>query len=484
MSIVSGYDKYKRYQKINDDEYKLVSHWTSSNTVHFDDNSTAEEKVNELNAEVAIERERINKLSIFLTPQMFGAKGDGITDDTDSFNQLITECNITGKHIFIPKGVYVVTGGLNTITSPCIIMGSGHIKGNDDTGQEYLIHTTAKTIIEGISITANGYDGAIKFDSTKLCCVNNCTVNADVNGVVIIDSSLCSVKDCYIVNAKRGIAIISENVDTGDNFFYGNTFDCSDGSGKSAIAFYSGGGIRIINNKILTYENAINIVSTGETSVLVIDGNSFENGDRCLYVNNSSSYGRIIFSNNQVTQYCILLNKNTYEVQITGNVFKGKNVENSICCTINDIQGKISFENNIVNGFKYGVYSYKDIKDLKIGNNNYDDYCTRAIAGNYAIFNETYDKIIQSTGASFYPCKITPIINGSCIVEILFSGVANNYALLKLVNNEGTITCEKLHGDDIFTCAANGTIICDDIAEGDIYAHISVKGCVNAVEIL
>ncbi len=48
MSIQSGYDKYKRYQKVDDDNYKLISHWTSSNTVHFDDNTTAEEKVAEI----------------------------------------------------------------------------------------------------------------------------------------------------------------------------------------------------------------------------------------------------------------------------------------------------------------------------------------------------------------------------------------------------------------------------------------------------
>ena len=48
MSILSGYDKYKRYQKVDDENYKLISHWTSSNTVHFDDDSTAEEKVAEI----------------------------------------------------------------------------------------------------------------------------------------------------------------------------------------------------------------------------------------------------------------------------------------------------------------------------------------------------------------------------------------------------------------------------------------------------
>ena len=53
MSILSGYDKYKRYQKVDDDNYKLVSHWTSSNTVQFDDDSTAEEKVAEIDNSIS-----------------------------------------------------------------------------------------------------------------------------------------------------------------------------------------------------------------------------------------------------------------------------------------------------------------------------------------------------------------------------------------------------------------------------------------------
>lgn len=62
MSIVPGYDKYKRYQKVSDDDYKLVSHWTSSNTVHFDDNSTAEEKIEEINSSIANVSTQLNSL--------------------------------------------------------------------------------------------------------------------------------------------------------------------------------------------------------------------------------------------------------------------------------------------------------------------------------------------------------------------------------------------------------------------------------------
>ena len=44
MSVLSGYNKYKRYI-LTSSGYKLCSHWTSSNTVHFDDGKTAQTKV-------------------------------------------------------------------------------------------------------------------------------------------------------------------------------------------------------------------------------------------------------------------------------------------------------------------------------------------------------------------------------------------------------------------------------------------------------
>ena len=41
---MNGYSKYKRYI-LTSSGYKLCSHWTSSNTVHFDDGKTAQTKV-------------------------------------------------------------------------------------------------------------------------------------------------------------------------------------------------------------------------------------------------------------------------------------------------------------------------------------------------------------------------------------------------------------------------------------------------------
>ena len=45
----------------------------------------------------------------YVTPQMFGAKGDGTTDDTIALQNAFNEVAVHGKYLFIPKGKYKVT---------------------------------------------------------------------------------------------------------------------------------------------------------------------------------------------------------------------------------------------------------------------------------------------------------------------------------------------------------------------------------------
>ena len=49
MAIVSGYNKYKRYI-LTDSGYKLVSQWTSANTVVMDDGTTLQSTITSLNS--------------------------------------------------------------------------------------------------------------------------------------------------------------------------------------------------------------------------------------------------------------------------------------------------------------------------------------------------------------------------------------------------------------------------------------------------
>lgn len=59
----------------------------------------------------------------YITPQMFGAKGDGATDDTKAIQEAIVFCENNKRLLYIPSGVYMVSDTL-TISKSIAILGS------------------------------------------------------------------------------------------------------------------------------------------------------------------------------------------------------------------------------------------------------------------------------------------------------------------------------------------------------------------------
>jgi len=52
MSILSGYEKYKRHLKIDDENYKLVSEWTHADTVEMSDGSSLTQKIDDMTTQL------------------------------------------------------------------------------------------------------------------------------------------------------------------------------------------------------------------------------------------------------------------------------------------------------------------------------------------------------------------------------------------------------------------------------------------------
>lgn len=51
----------------------------------------------------------LNKFVSFTTPEIFGAKGDGTTDDTEAFKKCIDYCSVNNVILLIPSKTYMVT---------------------------------------------------------------------------------------------------------------------------------------------------------------------------------------------------------------------------------------------------------------------------------------------------------------------------------------------------------------------------------------
>ena len=93
MSISEGHLKYKRHIKQDDDTYKLVSHWTSADTVEFKNGITLEDsKVELTQAEYdALGEEKLsNDVEYFITDS---SVSDAVQEAIDEVNEKIETIN-------------------------------------------------------------------------------------------------------------------------------------------------------------------------------------------------------------------------------------------------------------------------------------------------------------------------------------------------------------------------------------------------------
>lgn len=119
MSITSGYTKYKRYAKLSDGTYKLVSQWTNANTVHFDDGSTAQTNlgaIKGITSDLAGESQNV-AASIYAANQLnskINELNSSITDLNDSLNntaKIDKSLFFTNLEISVVQGLLPIHSG-------------------------------------------------------------------------------------------------------------------------------------------------------------------------------------------------------------------------------------------------------------------------------------------------------------------------------------------------------------------------------------
>lgn len=144
--------------------------------------------------------------------KQFGAKGDGVTDDTASINLALSK----GKNVIFPKGEYVTSSEI-TITSENII-----IRGNG---------ATIKPIHYFDCFNVNGNN--IVIDSLNID--GGCNYGYDLNG------SYCTIKNCNISNTLHNAIMITGSHNTIDNVV-------ANLCGWDCVGNYGNASYNIINN--------------------------------------------------------------------------------------------------------------------------------------------------------------------------------------------------------------------------------------------
>lgn len=176
-------------------------------------------------------------VNIYATPQMFGAKGDGVTDDSIAFIDAMSRYN----KIYVPSGTYYM-GRYIEIPSNCVIYGDNAVLLFDTNTNGYqtaphrlcIVSNAKNVLINGIQFCFVGKSSAypatdagllFQVNASSSIKFNNCAFivedNANVNNTITcmwINGSMCEnviLENCTFKN-------LTEQVEGGALWVYGN----------------------------------------------------------------------------------------------------------------------------------------------------------------------------------------------------------------------------------------------------------------------
>jgi hypothetical protein len=259
----------------------------------------------------------------------YGAVGDGSADDTAAVNSAIAALNTaTSGVLYFPHGTYKCSSALTSITAHALILGDGH--GYADThggGGSEVRQTSATAVLFSVAATGT------RFLNIGLRCTNSTPtagsgINAQADFVRYDNIAVSNFYDCvdhesggawkmdgcWIVGAVRyGVRVRNtSSPDGGDQAISNSWFYADQRNSTSAIRLESGGGTKIVNNKINMFvsghkwANGIDITPGTTTTICLVTNNSIENytGDGFHYDDSGGgSWDQLVVVDNQYGQY-------------------------------------------------------------------------------------------------------------------------------------------------------------------------------------
>lgn len=197
---------------------------------NFFDNLDLQDEVNNKINEMVTNGELMQMLAEFMpfvTPQMYGAYGDGIADDTQAMQQLVQN----GGNIYIPDGIYVVKEPLYVTAS---INGSGYAR--SEAGSAIIKCDFESTTAGVITITGT---------SNKTIEINNITIdlNEQPNTAGIYykpdEKIALTLNNISVINlGDNSNGIYLDSVISSSRAVYGNNITILGKSYKAAHGIY------------------------------------------------------------------------------------------------------------------------------------------------------------------------------------------------------------------------------------------------------
>lgn len=252
------------------------------------------------------ENHAVNIENVYVTPEEFGAVGDGVTDDSTAFNACIAKANETSKYVLLSNKIYLIGNKLNKMANINIIGINASIKVNNN----MLTSTTDNCFFKGITFYR-------EIDSTEKLIENfysSCFKSCYFKNIWFLftdvkpkENNFTHVlfEDSYLLNT--GITYNIKDIKEA-NYIINNTHFILDNTAKSGnfIIYGSMGNKLIFNNCALIKNNTDNFNTMVSTNSNLLFNNCEIQCDYTIFraLASSNKFEKISFNN------CVIKNTN------------------------------------------------------------------------------------------------------------------------------------------------------------------------------
>ena len=350
---------------------------------------------------------KLKSIKDYVTPQMFGAKGDGVTDDTSAILSMFASDH---KDFFFPAGKYIVTDDITIDESDISICGAGMYVSEIffDDSHGITINNPRITISDLKIAHANAVT-----TNTHHITFTKCWLYSGNIGLVLNEAYIVQVINCYITFNKIGIVANDQSFET--------VIDAC-----------------VIDN------NKIGVIITGNASGIIIQNSTIEgNYDRndnigcgvCLnYYAGTARISSCWFDQNGTSNdSCdIFFASQNYNSARLGtlyakinNLYTLKDTSTTLCF------GRVLIDSSKFNYTKYGVATAGYYNNAIIKDNVFSGSSGK---NNVAVLFSTSANI--TTAGNQVHCADNSVVNtNSAITAEMLSGINNTYIYSDLVLN-------------------------------------------------
>lgn len=252
------------------------------------------------------ENRTVNIENVYVTPEEFGAVGDGVTDDSTAFNACIAKANETSKYVLLSNKIYLIGNKLNKMANINIIGINASIKVNNN----MLTSTTDNCFFKGITFYREIDSTEKLIENFYSSCFKSCyfkNIWFLFNDVKPKENNFTHVlfEDSYLLNT--GITYNAKDIKE-VNYIINNTHFILDNTAKlgSFIIYGSMGNKLIFNNCALIKNNTDNFNSIISTNSNLLFNNCEIQNDYTIFraLASSNKFKKISFNN------CVIKNTN------------------------------------------------------------------------------------------------------------------------------------------------------------------------------